>query len=93
MGFTAYGEDFGFNDILECGTFLNSIFRSSLGTDIPGRIFGLMIRLSLVSKCHSAKESEQRTGQLWAEHLLIQEYDHYASDSRPKLRSLASALV
>lgn len=37
MGFTAYGEDFGFNDILECGTFLNSILRSSLVRDDTGQ--------------------------------------------------------
>jgi hypothetical protein len=32
-GFVAYGEDFGFNDILECGAFLNSVCRSSLVKD------------------------------------------------------------
>jgi glycosyltransferase involved in cell wall biosynthesis len=37
MGLTAYGEDFGFNDILECGTFLKSILRSSLVKDDTGQ--------------------------------------------------------
>jgi len=36
-GFTAYGEDFGFNNILECGTFLKSILRLSLVKNETGQ--------------------------------------------------------
>ena len=36
-GFAAYGEDFGFNDIVECAKFIDRIVRSSLVKDDTAR--------------------------------------------------------